>query len=476
MSGRNDPCPCGSGKKYKKCCLLKEQAAQAKRAAEETEGRAQQSENAFGDEDDINQEPVLNLKPSTTRLSTTNPQLPTPETDPLLERINAFWEAFLDAPYAQQWSSVTDMLANEPEILDGEMVFEIANTLFGQAIDAGDIERYQHLLQQLAELAPEAYAAELHYILDWQVRIALIEGDDAALARYFYQYSPVAHELDIYYRIISAMQYHGKLDILYEGMRQARPFVADAPGLVPWAYEEFTEKLGDIELLYRLEQNSNLTVTDAILRQHFVEYDLTIKDDIFSLELDYRTGRRTPAWTSADFFRMKGKKGKQGRQNLAYLLYAFTYHVSTETALPPTRIEMAREQLLRYFGQRLEGELDAPGSSYDRSQSRRRQQKIRQVLEKSPLCPDPKTLDAYMARLMGFLSSQYYETAVLFEIVPIWMRFLVGCGLIEDIARQQTIESLHYMKSHLLQIMDNHQSDPVLRENLQDWPYTDELG
>ncbi len=24
-TGRNDPCPCGSGKKYKKCCLAKEQ-------------------------------------------------------------------------------------------------------------------------------------------------------------------------------------------------------------------------------------------------------------------------------------------------------------------------------------------------------------------------------------------------------------------------------------------------------------------
>ncbi|MFV9631495.1 MAG: SEC-C metal-binding domain-containing protein [Methanosarcinales archaeon] len=21
--GRNDPCPCGSGKKYKKCCMIK---------------------------------------------------------------------------------------------------------------------------------------------------------------------------------------------------------------------------------------------------------------------------------------------------------------------------------------------------------------------------------------------------------------------------------------------------------------------
>lgn len=23
-TGRNDPCPCGSGKKYKKCCMLKD--------------------------------------------------------------------------------------------------------------------------------------------------------------------------------------------------------------------------------------------------------------------------------------------------------------------------------------------------------------------------------------------------------------------------------------------------------------------
>ena len=32
--GRNDPCPCGSGKKYKKCCLGKAEAAGAYTAAE----------------------------------------------------------------------------------------------------------------------------------------------------------------------------------------------------------------------------------------------------------------------------------------------------------------------------------------------------------------------------------------------------------------------------------------------------------
>ncbi|MBV9415186.1 MAG: SEC-C domain-containing protein [Solirubrobacterales bacterium] len=34
-TGRNDPCPCGSGKKYKKCCLPTHEAEQRQRAAEQ---------------------------------------------------------------------------------------------------------------------------------------------------------------------------------------------------------------------------------------------------------------------------------------------------------------------------------------------------------------------------------------------------------------------------------------------------------
>jgi tetratricopeptide (TPR) repeat protein len=47
--GRNDPCPCGSGKKYKRCCLDRDQAAAlapllAKRAKPEAERRARAEE------------------------------------------------------------------------------------------------------------------------------------------------------------------------------------------------------------------------------------------------------------------------------------------------------------------------------------------------------------------------------------------------------------------------------------------------
>lgn len=33
--GRNDPCPCGSGQKYKKCCLAKDDLFESRRRDEE---------------------------------------------------------------------------------------------------------------------------------------------------------------------------------------------------------------------------------------------------------------------------------------------------------------------------------------------------------------------------------------------------------------------------------------------------------
>ena len=37
--GRNDPCPCGSGNKYKKCCLPKEEAEKRAALADEQANR-----------------------------------------------------------------------------------------------------------------------------------------------------------------------------------------------------------------------------------------------------------------------------------------------------------------------------------------------------------------------------------------------------------------------------------------------------
>lgn len=45
--GRNQPCPCGSGKKYKHCCFSKDQAARAQPAAHTEQHLAAPSEHGF---------------------------------------------------------------------------------------------------------------------------------------------------------------------------------------------------------------------------------------------------------------------------------------------------------------------------------------------------------------------------------------------------------------------------------------------
>jgi tetratricopeptide (TPR) repeat protein len=54
-TGRNDPCPCGSGNKYKRCCLPKDQAADRAALAAAAELRAAEQEEfeALLDEDEI---------------------------------------------------------------------------------------------------------------------------------------------------------------------------------------------------------------------------------------------------------------------------------------------------------------------------------------------------------------------------------------------------------------------------------------
>jgi len=53
-TGRNDPCPCGSGNKYKRCCLPKDQAAERAALAAAAELRATQEKEfeAFLDEEE----------------------------------------------------------------------------------------------------------------------------------------------------------------------------------------------------------------------------------------------------------------------------------------------------------------------------------------------------------------------------------------------------------------------------------------
>ena len=152
MPGRNDPCPCGSGKKYKKCCWAKDKAKQqAKLAVVNKPSVTKSVQNEWVE---------TNLPPLF------NPPKSEPEPDPLWEQFDTFWEAFEDASYEERWQLLDDLLVNQPELLEGELIFETGNRLFGQAVNENDVARFSRFLDQIETVAPEAYQDELAYILD----------------------------------------------------------------------------------------------------------------------------------------------------------------------------------------------------------------------------------------------------------------------------------------------------------------------
>jgi len=106
--GRNDPCPCGSGKKYKRCCLAKDQEAErARRVATQ-----------------LNKPPVVPSKPATSAPGFPSPPSTTEVDIATDDALNARYEAFEAADYEGKIALFYHTL-DEEALMDAEMAFEM---------------------------------------------------------------------------------------------------------------------------------------------------------------------------------------------------------------------------------------------------------------------------------------------------------------------------------------------------------------
>jgi hypothetical protein len=88
MVNRNDPCPCGSGRKYKKCCWAKDQAEQAAVSLATPLPETEEPETQ-----DVVHTPEPRPAPRV------EPPLPEPEPDPRMDALNARWDEFETRDY-----------------------------------------------------------------------------------------------------------------------------------------------------------------------------------------------------------------------------------------------------------------------------------------------------------------------------------------------------------------------------------------
>ena len=151
--GRNDPCPCGSGKKYKRCCIRKDQ--EAKRVQRSMEW----AQRVVGEPES----PTPSEQPAP------------PPPDPEVEALNTLWTEFREQNYEGQITLFLETLDDE-ERMDDEMAFDMLSTIYGSTVEHDERDRFGVLVDMLRERLPEVYAQSAPYCLNWRITNALVAG------------------------------------------------------------------------------------------------------------------------------------------------------------------------------------------------------------------------------------------------------------------------------------------------------------
>jgi len=462
---RNAPCPCGSGKKYKKCCLGKEVKAGTAPAP------SQPGEAAS--------EPLLSppAAPQPPReYPQEKPRTGPPEKppDPQAEAWNARWEEFEAEDYEGQMAVFLKTL-DEPELMDNEMAIEMLARIYESAIQKGECARLDALVCALRERRPEVYQQSAHHYLEWEIAGALADGRlDALPARATELAKRSGRDLDIVEHAMDQLAYHGQVAVLVEMTRAAWPEVQASGDLVSWAADDFAERGISYEVCDHLARAAAPNPTDPDLLGRLAPY--TDSDPGWVAEyLGTLTQPAPKAWSLSDFPTESRGGGlrltEEGDRNLKRLCIGFVRYARNQEGVPHTKGDLAAWHIREYLLKRLAGELVRGERPFEIA--KRRGKRFRPPTPRAPdhlLCPDHATLDFYLSGQLHFLNPQYYKAAVTIELMPAWLRYLEACGLVEPHRAARTLSALADLAATLSRLCKPAVNDPALHRALAAWP------
>jgi hypothetical protein len=452
--GRNDPCPCGSGKKYKKCCLAKDEAAARQGYAQRTA--------------------VLR---EAAQVFDAGEPLKSPAPDPLEEARESLWDEFESAKDAQVPALFRRVVA-ENEALDAELAFEMICAIR----DNHDRATFAEALDALSEQRPDLYQHDAEYYLGWRIADALAAGELSRLPELGAAMAEAAgKELDSFYPVIDRLAYHGQLALAARMMALAWPQVKISDKLVSGAATEFARRAIDLTLLAFYERSGELRADDAGLIAA-LEVFAPVDRERLAAHIALLAGQDQRAWTLEDFtFRPPARRvwddegadeeaqSDPAAQNLDDLTQVFLGELYRAHGVSLARGELARMTLAGYILERHAGELEPVDSPFERvrkPKGRKTASVVRQA-PANPLCPDRATLDRFLAGMLNLIGPQHHVAAATLELMPAWLRFLESRSLLTAEQRGAALADLHKLVVEAAPIWKRSVSDPSLGANIR---------
>ena len=196
-AGRNDACPCGSGKKYKKCCLANDREASSRQTAVTA---------LLPSHVDLpRSDPVLTQphpKPVAPTASARTPQTPSHPLplDPVTERGESCWREF-ESANDEGRIAVFKKTLEDAEVMTDDLAFEMLSILRGDAMKSTARTRFAECVDALRERRPELFDKSAQYYLSWCLLDALAESRPDAVPSLARELAPAAgRDIDIFNR------------------------------------------------------------------------------------------------------------------------------------------------------------------------------------------------------------------------------------------------------------------------------------
>lgn len=391
-AGRNDPCPCGSGNKYKRCCLAKDEAARL--AAQNAPATA----------------PVA--VPDVPRPKVERAPVPAPEPTEAELAWEVLWERFERASLDERLAIVHETI--DAGALDDEGAFELCCPLIDALMTAERFADVRSVIERIEREAGAAYAANAGWFALWSAEATVranAGGEVDAVRRLGEQFHRVVHSGQ---QFLEYLRFHGRGDLLEALLAAAWPTVRDSDDLLDWAKASIGDLYVETLIARHRAQRPNVAADDAALiadLRPILGRDHDIEDAIRPW-----LARTTRTWTGTSF---------DAAEDFRDLLIQFSAVLMARSGFSALRAGMVRESLWRWARQTPDSKRERGGGRSKRAQP--------------TIFAAPRSVSA-LTDGHGVRSVVHSLAAALLAL-PHWRDFLVEQGLAERAAAESAFRA-----------------------------------
>ncbi len=387
--GRNEPCPCGSGKKYKKCCLAKDEAEALREEVAAPTGEPR----AFDDGGLLEDEEILK---DYRKLEKTE------------EKIEFLRKLFpLPADFATDYAI--------------EILSPFHNTMGAEGRHSEAAEIFHLFSEVNKEIYEDACSAFDRMLVYHYIFLKDRQGIQSILDRFN---RSSASSIDDYMAVLVALECFGFYRMALASYRQTWEKIDSSPEILSWGKDEFKAKLSVLTIFEGLfspeKQPSNL---DGLFKMLQV-YAQGNREEMSQYErrVNILAGKEKNRWTPDDF-----ASDDKGFDNLFYLSVEFTSWLRDNYGPEALGLgENYRIEALKY---------------------------LYSVGKKSLLRFSQKKLDEYLTRYLRFPAFEQDKAMIALEGVREFYIFVRQLEMVDEDTLEEVISSCDKFEKQVANIL-----------------------